>query len=71
MRFHVEITEEITEVRVLEVEADTPSEAHRKAYELWVENGKCQGTPSINVNSRSFTVTDEDDNDHEFEGEPS
>lgn len=71
MKYHVEIYEDIVEVRVVEVDADSPLEAHRLAYEQWVEKGDAE-LDSVNVNDRSFILLDEnglqfDAHDNSFE----
>ena len=71
MKYHVEIYEDIVEVRVVEVDADSPMEAHRLAYDAWVVQGAAE-VDSVNVNGRSFVLLDEDlqqfeANDNSFE----
>ena len=69
MNYKITITEEIMEIRQLEIEADSFEEAHRLAYGSWVENGQA-GRPTVMVNERNFEITDPSGETETFDNEP-
>lgn len=68
--YTVYISEEIVEVRKVEVAATSAEEARKLAYAAWVESGECSGEPQVNVNSRSYEVVKPDGSTVEFESDP-